>query len=607
MLRSFLGVAFSRSALLVAAICFGFLGCAAGICRAGTFEVNSRSELTELMVQLRATQFLQHATFGPTEADVDRLSKRMMQIGVTQAAEEWIENQFSLPITSQEDLAEQMVIADGFGATQSGINIRRYRYHAWWHIALTSEDQLRQRMAWALIQICAIGETGSNFNNENAGQTGRGRWLGMSNYYDMLLENSFKTYRDVIGGVTFHPIMGVWLSHLRNRKANPSANTFPDENYAREVLQLFTIGLYELNSDGTHRRDPQGESIATFDNTTIETFARLFTGLTYAQSRSIGSGTVNFEEPMMMFDSQHDKNPKDVFGGVTLPGNVNGVMDINAGLDNILNHPNVGPFICRRLIQRFVRSNPSKGYLSRVVAKFNDNGQGTRGDLKAVIKAILLDQEAWDGIRMVRRSNPWRLEVSGQGTERSRLQEPMLAYTNFLRRYASTTDYINGWYMINSLSFNWGQYPYGSPSVFNFYLPDFQPAGEITQYEGSRNIPDGSIFAPEFQLLDAVYANRTPNRYRADAVNESTTHTLLNNDNGLKRCAIGYDFSKESSLAGDPAALVEHLDKTLCCGTMTDVARQALVDAISISSNQSNRYRAALAGVLSSPAFVIAE
>lgn len=592
--------------MLRSAIAFVMLALLPLVSMAGTFEVSNRSELNTLMVRLRATQFLQHATFGPTERTIDTLAERMMQIGVQQAAEEWIDRQFDLPITHHQDLAEAMVRADGFSLTQQGVNISRYRHHAWWHNAITAEDQLRQRMAWALIQICVVGQNGNNFNNQDADATGKGRWLGMSNYYDMLLDNSFGTYRDVIGDVTFHPIMGVWLSHLRNRKANPSANTFPDENYAREILQLFTIGLYELNEDGTHKTDANGQLIPTFDNDTIETFARLFTGLTYNRSRNIGSGTVNFQEPMMMFQTSHDTEPKVVFNGVTLPGGVEGVADIHAGLDNIFDHPNTGPFICRRLIQRFVRSNPSKAYLTRVVRKFNDNGQGVRGDLKAVIKAILLDREAWDGIQMKRFSRPWRLEVVGQGTERSRLQEPVVAYASFVRRFGRT-DNPNGWFMLPNLGYNWTQFPYGSPSVFNFYLPDFQPSGEITSYVGSSNIPDGSIFAPEFQLLDAVVANRAPNRYRSDVINESSTFTLLNNANGVLRVVISYDFSHEASLANDPAALVEHLDKTLCVGTMTDKARLALVDAISISTNERNRYRAALMCVLTSPAFAITE
>ncbi|MEM8732875.1 MAG: DUF1800 family protein [Planctomycetota bacterium] len=583
------------------------LGFASPLVHAGTFEVKDKNEAVELMVRLRATQFLQRATFGPTDEEVEGLTRRMLQTGVVRAAEAWIDDQFDKPVTYHQSLAEEMVDADGFETTQESVWISRYRHHAWWHNAITAEDQLRQRMAWALIQICVVGPSGNNFNNQQPGKLGKGRWLGMSNYYDMLLDNSFGNYRDVLGDVTFHPIMGVWLSHLRNKKANASANTFPDENYAREILQLFSIGLYELNPDGTHQTDAEGQSIPTFDNTVIETFARLFTGLTYNQSNNINWGTVNFLEPMMMFENEHDREPKVVFNGVTLPGETDGYDDINAGLDNIMAHPNVGPFICRRLIQRFVRSNPSKGYLERVVAKFDDNGQGERGDLKAVIKAILLDQEAWGSIRMKIQNKPLSLCVEGQGTEFSRLQEPVVAYASFLRRYADETSYSNGWYMFTNLGWNWGQYPYGSPSVFNFYLPDFQPAGDITSYVGSDNIPDGSIFAPEFQLLDGVFANRAPNRYRADVNNGQITQTLLNNATGKITSTTTFDFSDEIALASDPQKLVEFLDAKLCCGTMSDKTRSQIVEAISISTNESNRYRAALSAVLNSPACNVVE
>ncbi|MEM7475791.1 MAG: DUF1800 family protein [Planctomycetota bacterium] len=588
------------------ALVFLMFFCPSPVLRAGTFEVESRAELNRLMVELRAQQFLTHATFGPKDTDVQALADRMMQIGVRRAASEWIDTQFQLPASTHQQLAEDMVAADGFETTQASINVARYRYHAWWHNAVTAEDQLRQRVAWALMQICVVGESGSNFNNRAAGKLGKGRWLGLSNYYDMLLNNSFNNYRDVLGDVTFHPIMGVWLSHLRNQKQDASQNIFPDENYAREILQLFSIGLYRLNTDGTFQRNPSGDLIPTYDNTEIETFARLFTGLTYNQSNSLRSGTVNFQEPMMMFDEFHDQDPKQVFLGQTLPGGVGGVADINAGLDNIMNHPSAGPFIVRRLIQRLVRSNPSKGYMRRVVRKFNNNGQGVKGDMKAVLKAILLDQEAWDGIRMVRRANPWRLEVTGRGTERSRLSEPVVLYASFIRRYGST-DNPNGYFLMNKLNFNWAQAPYASPSVFNFYLPDFQPAGDIKEYQASRRIPERTIYAPEFQILDGVFANRTPNRFRADVINEELVHTNLNNSTAVIRTTISYDFSAEKALVSDSAALVAHLDAKLCCGTMSNATRQALVETLNLTTNETNRFRVAMIGVLTSPAYSIAE
>ncbi len=591
-------------------VAMGFLLCLPSLLTAGTFEVASRSELSALMVRLRATQFLQHATFGPTDAEITALADRMLQIGVLPAADEWIEQQFALPATHHESLAEAMVIADGFTPTQTDVSVSRYRYQAWWHNAVKAPDQLRQRMAWALMQIVVVGQSGNNFNDPDVGPTGKARWQGISNYYDMLVDKSFSDYRDVLGGVTFHPIMGVWLSHLRNRKA--TSTTFPDENYAREVLQLFSMGLYQLNPDGTHVLNSNGQSIPTYSNTQIETFARLFTGLNYAGSTTISNGTINYEEPMIMYQAFHDTNPKQVFGGVTLPGGVAGVQDIHAGLDNIFAQSSVGPFICHKLIQRFVRSNPSKGYIRRVVSRFNDNGSGKRGDLKAVIKEILLDQEAWDGIRMVRLANPWRLEVSGEGTERCRLQEPVLAYAHFLRRYGST-DFANGWFALPNLASNWSQYAYGSPTVFNFYTPNYQPSGDLTETSGSQNIPGGDLYAPEFQLLDAVYANRSPNRYRSDIFNGKTEHTLLNSaTRGVIKCTISYDLSKEIALAPNPSALAAYLDQTLCCGTMREAERQALVNALSVApqnnaSTPTNRAQAALLCVLTSPAFTIVE
>lgn len=592
---------------------------------AGTFTANSIPELDALMLRLRATQFLQHATFGPKDAEIDALANRMAQIGGIQAAEEWINAQFNTFPTFHEAMIYSMAAADGYSLIDTNVNPTRYRYHSWWHNSLTAPDQLRQRVGWALAQIFVVNDLLDNFNNIANDKTNQPSWMGVVNYHDMLLTNAFGNYRTLLGDVTFHPVMGIYLSSFRNNK--PTATTSPDENYAREIQQLFSIGLYMLNQDGTYIRDNNGDLIPTYDNTMIQTFARLFTGMTYAQSGSFTSGTENFHQPMMLFENSHDKDAKVVHGGVTLPANTAALADINAGLNNLFSHPNVGPFICRQLIQRMVRSNPSRGYLSRVVAVFNNNGYGVRGDMKSVIKQILLDQEAWDGIEMVRLANPFRLVVTGQGAERSRLQEPVLQYAYFLRRYARSNYRVTpvghgnaGRFMLPSIDGNWWQGPYKQPTVFNFYSPDFQPSGEIANFAPSPNIPNGEIVAPEFELLNSVTGNVGPNRYRADIVSNidtvnntsSVSYTIANVNATAVVMPLIFSYPTEMALAANGAALVDHLDRTLCCGTMSDTHRAALAAAINFEPGGTDaqklaRVQGALMAVLNCPAFCVME
>ena len=227
--------------------------------------------------------------------------------------------------------------------------------------------------------------------------------FSLASYYDLLVENAFGNYRDLIEDVTLHPAMGVYLSMLGNERPDPASNIRPDENYARELMQLFSIGLVELNGDGSARLDGQNQAIPTYDQSIIEGFAHVYTGWTYA-------GFANFEDafrtpfnqvvPMQLYADFHDTGTKKVLNGVELPAGQTGAADLAAALDNIFDHPNVGPFIALRLIHRLVTSNPSPGYVERVAGVFNDNGSGIRGDLAAVVRTILLDDEARPDMRI---------------------------------------------------------------------------------------------------------------------------------------------------------------------------------------------------------------
>ena len=306
----------------------------------------------------------------------------------------WIDQQISLSPSLLTEAGFQQAIDS---RDDNNLGPIAQQYFAWANLAVESIDQLRHRMAWALSQIIVI-------NNDEDG-TGT---IGSRNYYNFYLQHALGNYRDLLADVTFSYPMGVYLTYVNNARANPEAGTEPDENYAREVMQLFSVGLFDLNLDGTHKLDAQGNSIPTYSNDDITQFARVFTGLRVS---TIGA---NFQEsagePMRMDVTRHEFGSKQL---LTYPGAVNngfiparseteanGISDIHFAIDNVFNHPNTAPFVCRQLIQRLVTSNPTPAYVGRVAAVFEDDGNGVRGNLGAVAKAILLDPEARDPVYM---------------------------------------------------------------------------------------------------------------------------------------------------------------------------------------------------------------
>lgn len=582
-------------------LAFSVLVVAGSHVSAGEFPLENARQFRLMKARVQAAQFLSKATFGPTQTSINELADRIRQIGYKRATGEWIDYQFDLPMTSHQQTALDIIATDGNEPDMESGSPSLYRYQAWWHVALTSEDQLRQRVAWALSQIFVIGDSGQGFNNNGSRNIGLGErsivdWLGMSDYYDMLARNATGTYRGLLEDVTFHPNMGTWLSSEGNRKADVAAGRFPDENYAREIMQLFSVGLYEMHPDGRFRRDDNGALIPTYDNVQIKELARLFTGFRFQHNDSTRFNTGrNFGKPMQVFVDEHDNNydyseepnapaSKTVFG-VTLPPLPQTLTEeavkaeIGAGLDAIADHPNVAPFISRLLIQRLVKSNPSRGYLRRVTRKFNDNGQGVRGDMRAVVKAILTDPELYRGQRVTRRRDPLRLAVIPRGTEYSRLREPINRVTALIRAMRPSSDYPGGFMMLNhNLRDDLGQMPFRSPSVFNYYLPDFQPPGDLIGYRASRRYPYEALFAPEFQILNAVTANRTLNLLRRFANDRRTNYGMREG-----RCRISFDLEPEIELARDLDNLDEILkrfDLLLCNGTMSEETKTSIKDAV---------------------------
>lgn len=477
-----------------------------------------------VITRAQAARFLTQASMGPTEAEITRV----MELGYAG----WIDAQFALPATSHRAHWETRDAA--IRAATPGITAAQDQlFESFWKQAVTGEDQLRQRVVWALSQIFVISMIDDNlFGNSRAVAA----WL------DMLGEQGLGNYRQLLDSVSRHPLMGLYLSHLRNQKAKPSTGRVPDENYAREVMQLFSIGLVELYEDGTPRLT-NGSPTDTYGSADISGIARVFTGWSwtcpdgpdnncffYGSVEGVSDPDRNFK-PMQAFAQYHSTEEKR-FLGVTIPAQttIDPHGSLRVALDTLANHPNVGPFIGRQLIQRLVTSNPSPTYVRDISRVWADNGQGVRGDLRAVVRAILLHPEA-----------------RGPATDTSgKLREPVLRLAAMLRALGFQSD--TGWWRVgntDSPAFGLGQTPMRAPSVFNFYRPGYVAPGTGSAARG--------LVAPELQIANETSAAGYVN-YMRDAVSVGVGIT---NTVGVVRRDIQADFSAEMALAHDPAALVE--------------------------------------------------
>ncbi len=540
-----------------------------------------------------AARFLAQATFGPASAELTRVR----DLGFAG----WLDAQFARPLNLHLPIVQVWQTELGTGTSSSAVS-SDHRLEAWWRQTMRTDidsDPLRQRVAFALSQIFVISDRMTSLSDDQR---------GMTSYQDTLLENAFGNYRTLLEAVTRHPWMGLYLSSLRNRKANVSLNRFPDENYAREVMQLFAIGLWRLNPDGTRAVStgadldpdgftiPAGQTIPTYGETQIGEFARVFTGLSYgtrftSSTNLVEIPTTRFNDSsnvpwrsMRMWDVEHDVAAKTLWlpghSTLALPARVAtaspdtgaaGNADLTAALDYLFTHPNVGPFISRLLIQRLVTSNPTPAYLARISAVFANNGQGVRGDLRAVVRALLLDPEARD---------PARISDPTHGLVR----EPYTRYVAFARAMGIVPSPDGRFRGFASLDADVLQRPLSAPSVFNFYSPDYRPPGPLT---------DASLVSPELQIINSVTTITGPNRYSTAlaATSTSANVTQLNpstqNDNAA---TTGFNETLWNTrldetpwfvlAAGDPDALVAALDRTLCAGAMSPATFRAVTRAV---------------------------
>lgn len=532
----------------------------------GTGNQTGNQGVTDLVDDRSAARFLNQATFGANRSSIDEL----VDLGTREA---WIERQMDLQQTPASDISTY-VKANGSRSTGT------VRDYPWMYNALNAPDQLRQRVAFALSEIFVISDL--DYSLQTGGQ------YGVAGYYDMLSEHAFDNFRDLLERVTLHPAMGIYLGMVGNQKADAANNIRPDENYAREVLQLFSIGLNQLNTDGSVITDNNGEPCATYDNNIITNFARVFTGWNFADTNPVDWIPSNYtasdiESPMIHFADFHDANAKTLLNNTSAKSNTgcrpitNGTylpasgsstaasIDMDAALNNIFNHPNVGPFIAKALIQRFTTSNPSASYIARVAEVFNNNGQSIRGDLAAVIKAILLDNEAMAGV-----------EANAQF---GKLREPLMLQTQLWRAvkiveggYADNPDvedddsYRYKTYTTRSttLEETWGQAYLRSPSVFNFFLPN-TPLPKVTE----------ELLSPESQL----YTEGSIALVNEDFYEQIYYQTNLNAD--VKPYILSMDVSELLDLANEPSLLVEHLNLVLLGGQMHPELIATLTDLVS--------------------------
>jgi len=505
-----------------------------------------------------ASKLLSVATFGPTYAELDAAARRGLDL--------WLSDQFGMSASRHLPVVQRYIDEYGYDIGSSpppGF----YRRFAFWERALNAPDQLRQLTAYALTQIFVVSDNvDALFIDPRA----------LASYYDLLLEHAFGNYRDLLLAVTLHPAMGFYLSHVNNGRSNPAANTFPDENYAREVMQLFSIGLFELNPDGSQRLDGSGHPIPTYDNTDIREFSKIFTGLSYGPASPgapsfFGKPVPVLHIPMRMFEAYHEPGPKHLLNAEVVPSGQSGMADIESAIDNLFNHANVGPFIGRQLIQRLVTSNPSPEYIARVSAAFNGDGGTPRGDMQTLIRAVLLDPEAGSG---------------------ARLREPFRRYIALNRSLEVTSGdgtYPGLGYIAQFLT---GQNVLSAPSVFNFYSPSFSPTGALG---------DAGLFAPEFEITNASTIVGMSNLvgyalYSGESLDTPDGFTT-----------IQPDLSSMNAVADDQAALMDRIDLLFFSGDMSTATRSTIAEVLDdIGSDRSTIVRTALYLALISPDYAIA-
>ena len=540
-----------------------------------------------------AARFAGQASFGLNDAVLARLN----EIGYSA----WIDEQLALPATSHrlaweaKDAAIKLANPTNPDASAGEDQV----FESFWQQAVTGSDQLRQRVAYALSQIFVISLVDSSVNQSPRAVAA---WL------DMLGDKGLTNYRQLLESVSLHPMMGLYLSHLRNQKADPNSGRVPDENYAREVMQLFSIGLVQLNPDGTNKLDSNGRAINTYAPADISGMAKVFTGFSWAcpaypsdscfysgSSNNVSDPDRTFK-PMLGYPKFHSTEQKN-FLNVTIARQTTAdpMGSLRVALDTLHTHPNIGPFIGRQLIQRLVMSNPSPAYVAAVSAAFANNGLGVRGDMKAVIKAVLLHPEARNTINTS-----------------AKVREPVLRLAAYMRAFPHRSD-TGDWRVGNTdnVASSLGQTPLRSPSVFNFYRPGYVSPNSFSAGAG--------LVAPELQLVHETSTAGYVNFMRDNVAFGVGQYNATVNTVVFNRRDIQPDFSAEIALASNASQLVSRVISRLVSGYVTRSLYSTVLEAVStitipapngnnqgqIDTAKRNRVNAAVFLVLASPEFQV--
>jgi uncharacterized protein (DUF1800 family) len=512
-----------------------------------------------MMASYQAARFLQHAQFSSTEAEIAAVK--------SQGPAAWLDSQMTLNSSTG---GYDWLMQRGYGVIDKNKFYEmeyQSNYMAWYQI-MASPDGVRRRIALALSEFFVVGGAGIS--------TISWSMFAMGAYWDVLCKNAFGNYRTLLEEITLNIAMGEYLNTLGNQKEDAKSGRLPDENYAREVMQLFTIGLVQLNIDGTPKMGANGQPLETFTQSDVSNLARVFTGYEsdnsegYSQSAEAPTYTVRnvgyTRRPMVLNANRHSTLRAD-FLGASVPAGTDGKTALKIALDTLFNHANVGPFFGRQMIQRLVCSNPSPAYVARVAEVFNNNGKGVRGDLAAVFKAILLDNEA---------TSPSGLTSTTFG----KLREPMMRTAQWARTFKATS--LKGTWKIGNPNYSavdaLGQSPLQAPSVFNFFRPGYVPPSTAMSLSKAT--------APEFQLVNesttASYINYLQN-FLTNGMWVRAPELITSPDTSTPTDGpdIVPDYSTELAMVGRPSELINRLNLLLCAGQLSAETVSMMVNALS--------------------------
>jgi uncharacterized protein (DUF1800 family) len=532
-------------ALLLAA-CGGGGGSAGGTASTST-DSTPVAIVRTAPTSAQASRFLGQATMGATRAGIAEV--------IDKGYEGWITAQMALPRAVKH---WDWLVANGYNVAANINNTAGFDASVWRQLII-EPDQLRQRVGMALLDLLVVGIDGINLNWKQ---------FAAAAYLDLLLDRAFGNYRDILDAITTSAAMGSFLTFLGNRKANTRTGAMPDENYARELMQLFTLGLYQLNMDGSVKGG--ATPLETYVPADVGGLARVFTGLSLATSDST---TPDRHRLPLVMNASINETGSASFLGTTVSGG--GMAAVKTALDTIFAHPNLPPFVSKQLIQRLVTSNPSPAYVARIAGKFADNGSGVRGDLKTVITAILLDSEA-------------RSDAALTSTTAGKLRDPVLRLTGWARAF-NVTSASGAWGLgdTSNQSTRLGQSVGRSPSVFNFFRPGYAPP--------ASTIASSGLVAPEFQI--------TNEQSVVGYIN--FMYNLVANGTGDTKA----DYSDILQKAADTNALVDEVALLLAAGQLsaTTIAQiRTAVDSVAAtaSGGPTNRVGIAIMLTLAAPEYL---